>query len=203
MGLSELDDEAEVQALKHAIESYDDQLLFLENNNRNLVAYRFGSEWILREIPESIPEDDFSRLISYSLNMLNLHERSERQSTFGDYYSLRPLIYGGVYWLNKVCRQEFNRHEELGTPDKLSVIVLPWDRRWSLFDLVESVRRGDRIGYFETILGVVLPFTNKTQRNKVENRLNENFDISEIYSWGMGDDFENLHELQTSVKKML
>lgn len=167
-----------------------------------MVAFRHGNEWHVRLLPESVPRDVISKFLHYTMDAIYCMEESGT-SEFGDYYSLRPLVYGGQYWLDTVCRQEFDRYKDLKETEILSVIVIPWQENWSLFELVESLRRGDRIGYFEDLLGVLLPFTDESQLQSVSERLKANFDIDQVYCWQIERDFQNLHTLTSQVKELL
>lgn len=204
--LDQLDDEAEEQALKHALQSHEDPVLFLDGENQageGMVAYRFGNEWKIRSLPDDAPVEDLSQLLHYTLSVVDCLRRKDKKTDFGDYYSLRPLVYGGHYWLEKICRQEYNRYQDLKEESVLSVIVIPWNEDWSLFDLVESIRRGDRVGYFEQLVGILLPFTNREQMSIVEERLKKHFDVGTSYCWQVEEDFENVHELNTKVEELL
>jgi hypothetical protein len=204
--LDELNDEAEEQALKHALQSHEDPVLFLDGESRSdggMVAYRFGNEWKLRSLPDDAPVEELSQLLHYTLSVVDCLRKKEAREDFGDYYSLRPLVYGGHYWLEKVCRQEFSRYQDLKEKGVLSVIVIPWNEDWSLFDLVESIRRGDRVGYFERLVGILLPFTNREQMQIVEERLKKRFDVGTSYCWQVERDFENVHELTNKVEELL
>lgn len=189
------------------MQSHEDQVLFLEDPDQGdgggMVAYRLGNEWNLRGLPDQINRTTLSKFLHYTMNVVDCVEASIGNAEFGDYYSLRPLVYGGHYWLETVCRQEFNRYQDLKEDGVLSVIVIPWETDWSLFELVESLRRGDRVGYFEDLLGILLPFTDDSQMKAVEDRLGNRFEVGEIYTWQVERDFENLHELSVMVKELL
>lgn len=161
-----------------------------------------NDEWEVRTFPTDVSMEMLSHLLHYTMKVVDSVERTRSERNFGDYYSLRPLIYGGEYWLDTVCRQEFNRYQDLKESQILSVIVIPWKSEWSLFELVESLRRGDRIGYFENILGILLPFTNENQMETVADRLEETFDLSDVYSWLVDRDVDNLHELTNRVREL-
>ncbi len=137
------------------------------------------------------------------MKVVDFVEASIDERDFGNYYSLRPLVYGGQYWLNTVCRQEVDRYRDLEETGELSVIVIPWDEDWSLFEMVESLRRGDRVGYFENLLGILLPFTGESEREVLVERLKNTFRVGESYSWQIERDFENPHELSVMVKELL
>lgn len=166
------------------------------------MAYRLNDEWEVRTFPSDVSSDMLSHLLHYTMKVSDSINRSNKNRNFGDYYSLRPLIYGGEYWLDTVCRQEFNRYQDLKESQILSVIVIPWKSEWSLFELVESLRRGDRIGYFENILGILLPFTNSSQMETVADRLEKTFELSDVFAWVVDRDFENLHELTNRVREL-
>jgi len=167
------------------------------------VAYRLGNEWKIRSLPEDAPVEELSQLLHYTQSVVDCFRRKDDRRDFGDYYSLRPLVYGGHYWLEKVCRQEYSRYQDLKEQGVLSVIVIPWNEGWSLFDLVESIRRGDRVGYFERLVGILLPFTNREQTSTVEERLKDRFDVGKSYSWQVEEDFDNVHELTNKVEELL
>lgn len=206
--LEKLNDEAEEQALKHALQSHEEQVLFLEDRNQadegdGMVAYRLGNEWKIRSLSPDVSRDVLSKFLHYTMNAVECIDATIGESDFGDYYSLRPLVYGGHYWLDTVCRQEFNRYQDLKESGVLSVMVVPWQEDRSLFELVESLRRGDRVGYFEDLLGIALPFTDHSQMEAVDERLQSTFEISQTYRWQVERDFENLHELSVKVKELL
>lgn len=205
--LKDLEDESERKAIKHALQSHEQEVLFLEDEetgrNSKMVAYRLSNEWRLRILPDELSQEVLSKFLHYTMDLVDCVKQSITDSNYGSYYSLRPLIYGGEYWLDTVCRQEYDRYQDLKESRVLSVIVIPWNEDWSLFELVESLRRGDRVGYFEDLLGIVLPFTNETQMDAVANRLKNTFDIDDTYCWLVEDDFDNLHELSTMVKGLL
>lgn len=161
-----------------------------------------NDEWEVRTFPDGISSEKLSHLLHYTMKVADSISRTKANTNFGDYYSLRPLIYGGEFWLDTVCRQEFNRYQDLKESQVLSVIVIPWKSEWSLFELVESLRRGDRIGYFENMLGILLPFTNETQLKTVADRLEERFDVSDVLAWLADRDFENLHQLTSRVREL-
>jgi len=202
LALEPLNDEAEIKALKHSVQSFDEPIIFLESDGRKIVAYRFDGDWILRRHPEAIPGAELYRLIEYTLGALACLRQTLPRPQFGDYYSLNPLIYGGEYWLGTVCRQEISRYREDERATKLSVLIVPWSERGSLFEFVKSLRRGDRIGYFGQFLGVVLPYTGKPEMRVVIDRMKETFGVNEIRFWEMERDFGNYHELKTRVNKL-
>ncbi len=168
-----------------------------------MVAYRLGNEWKIRSLPDDAPVEELSQLLHYTLSVVDCLRRKDERKDFGEYYSLRPLVYGGHYWLEKVCRQEYNRYQDLKEQGVLGVIVIPWNIDWSLFDLVKSIRRGDRVGYFERLIGIVLPFTNRKQMNNVEDRLKKRFDVGRSYCWQVDEDFKNIYELTNKVEELL
>lgn len=200
--LEPLKDEAEVKALTHSLQSFNESIVFLKSDSRDLVAYRFDGDWVLRRQGEEVAGRDVYRLIHYTLVALKCIRRAMPRPQFGDYYSLNPLVYGGQYWLDTVCRQEISRFEDDERARKLSVLIVPWDERGSLFDFVESLRRGDRIGYFGGYLGVMLPYTGKPEMRVVIERIKEMFDLNEVHFWEMGREFQNYHELKTRVEKL-
>lgn len=200
--LEELQDDAELQALQHSIQSFDEPVLFLESDEREMVAYRFNGDWILRRLPGEFPGRHLYRLITYTLNALRCIQQAMPRPRFGDYYSLNPLVYGGQYWTETVCRQEISRFEDDERAGKLSVLIVPWKNGGSLFDFVESLRRGDRIGYFGDFLGVMLPYTGEPEMRVVIDRIKEMFGLNEVYFWEIGRDFQNYRELKNRVKKL-
>lgn len=205
--LEELGDESELKAIKHALQSHDDRVLFLEGeesgSDDGMLAYRFGSEWTVRTLAPDTSRDRISKFLHYTMNVVDCIKESQEDSEYGDYYSLRPLVYGGNYWLDTVCRQEFNRYQDLKEKGILSVIAVSWRKDWSLFDLVESLRRGDRVGYFEDLLGILLPFTDAGQMGAVSERLTNRFEINRIHCWQVERDFENVHQLTKKVEELL
>lgn len=200
--LQPLEDEAEVKALKHSLQSFNEPIVFLKSDSRDIVAYRFDDGWVLRRKREEAAGGDIYRLINYALVALKCIRRAMPRPQFGDYYSLNPLIYGGEYWLETVCRQEISRFEDDDRARKLSVLIVPWNERGSLFDFVESLRRGDRIGYFGRFLGVMLPYTGEPEMRVVIDRIKEIFGLNEVHFWKMGQEFQNYHELKTRVEKL-
>lgn len=196
-----------MQAIKHALQSHDDRVLFLEGEESGtttgMLAYRFGSEWTVRSLSPDTSRDRISQFLHYTMNVVDCIKESREESEYGDYYSLRPLVYGGSYWLDTVCRQEFNRYQDLKEKGVLSVITIPWRKDWSLFDLVESLRRGDRVGYFEDLLGIMLPFTDAEQMEAVSERLTDRFEVGRAHCWQVERDFENVHQLTKKVEELL
>lgn len=168
-----------------------------------MLAYRFDSEWTLRQLSPDSSRDRISKFLHYTMNVIDCIQQSREGSEYGDYYSLRPLIYGGDYWLDTICRQEFNRYQDLKEQGILSVIVISWREDWSLFDLVESLRRGDRVGYFEDLLGILLPFTDADQMQSVSERLLDRFETNDVHQWQIERDFENVHDLTKKVEELL
>lgn len=203
LGLSPLREEGEAEAIKRAIQTREDRVLFIEDDRRKLVTFRRDGEYEVRQLPEDTEPEAYGRFIEYSLKVAAYLRRQKPDSSFGAYYSLRPLIYGGEYWLDTVTRQEINRCQDTDPPTALNVLMLVLEPGIPVFEVVQSMRKGDRFGYFETLLGVLLPFTTRDEAQIVIDRLHSHFTIPNIHHWELTTEFENHFELQTRVKKLL
>jgi hypothetical protein len=205
LALAPMEDSAQAKALIQAMQNRDDELFFLhgEENDEELVVFQVNDDWhACRWTGETAEESDLALFINYSRQLSRAIKQFDRDPEVGDYYSLRPLIYGGHYWLESVCGDEVNRFQELES-DELAVLLVPWQSGDSLFELVESLRRGDRIGYFENLLGVLLPFTSAREAGAIKNRLEERFEPEQFEVWQYNDDFNNHFELKTKVEEVL
>ncbi len=203
LGLNPLKQDGEADAIKRAIRARGERVLFIENNSRTLVGYRSGGQWHVRQPPGGIDREQYGRFLEYSLTVSQYLRDRHPESTYGAYYSLRPLIYGGEYWLETVCRQELNRVKESGQEATLSVMVISLETGIPVFELVKSMRKGDRFGYFEDYLSVILPFTGPDETSAASRRIRERFGIPKLHHWNYGDEFSNHFELETRVKKLL
>lgn len=205
LGFKLMDDSARSRAIIQAMQNRDGDLFFLEGEGENetLLVYQHGEEWHVRSWSGEFNEEDLALFLQYTSDLAKRVRNQRAGKKIGDYYSLRPLIYGGEYWLEKIASDEINRLSDLDDSRQLSVILITWRPGNSLFEFVESLRRGDRIGYFETHLGVLLPFTGAEDTSSVTDRLRERFKTEEFKVWRWGKDFENHFELQTKVEEEL
>lgn len=200
-----LDDPGHARALIQAVKHRNHNLLFLENeeNDHRFIAFEDGNDWYIRILPREIDEDSLAILIRYTIKLSNLFRDRRERKGIGDYYSLRPLIYGGDFWLEEICADEIDRFQDLDETRNFSVLLMNWDPGDSLFELVESLRRGDRIGYFGEKIGVALPFTSRTQATEICERLQQEYFVEEISRWSWKEQFKNYFELKTEIEKIL
>lgn len=203
LGLSPLKQDGEAEAIKRAIRDREETVLFIENDSRTMLGYRTDGQWHIRQPPAGVNRELYGRFLEYSLTVSRYLRKRHPESTYGTYYSLRPLIYGGDYWLDTVCRQELNRIQDDEQMEALSVMMISLETGIPVFELVRSMRKGDRFGYFEDYLSVILPFTATDDATAAARRIQNRFNIPNLRQWNYGDEFSNHFELQTRVKKLL
>lgn len=205
LGLSPMADTAQAKALIQAMQNRDDDIFFLEGeeDNEELIVYENDEEWHARRWSGEVNPEDMALFINYSKTLSEIVEERRNRTKIGEYYSLRPLIYGGDYWVDSVCADEVDRFQSLGDDRDLTVMLISWRPGHSLFELVESLRRGDRIGYFESLLGVLLPFTDQEEAVLIKERLAERFrpDNFKVLQWR--EDFDNYFELKNKVEEVI
>jgi hypothetical protein len=220
LGLKPLVEKGERQALANFLQRYEDPVIFLEEENRKICAYRWNGDYVLRQCPPEHSEEKLQSFISYTLKLGELLQTEKDEVKVGMYYSLDPLVYSGDYWLNTVCRRELARvksaepeeeeisktgEEEIVDEDQpvFSVLLFPLQHSDSIETLGSELRSADSLAYFGSHLGVVLPFTPLDEARNLCRRLKDKFYLSSFKLWQYPTDFKNYYELKTSIEKRL
>ncbi len=195
------DDEQELEALKHSLQQYSERVLALEDEERQLIAWNSREDWKIYLCQGETNCLLLSRLIGYMLNLENLQDISARTAEKAPYSSLKPVVYNGGYWLDKICREEFYRHEELDRPLNLLFIEQFLPPRPKL--AAKLLGEVNRVGTFDEGLAVLLPCIDKIQVLKLVEKLAESFKLSGVHIWSAGTDFTNIYEMRNRVKKII
>lgn len=205
LDLKQLGDPGQAKAIIQAMQNRPGSLFFLEGEaeNEELIVFEQGDDWYVREWPGEDDEEDMALFINYTTKLSDLISSKKDRKQIGEYYSLRPLIYGGEFWLENICADEITRYKDLDGSEDLAVFLISMYPGQSLFDTVESLRRGDRVGYFGREIGILLPFTSRQQAGTVRDRLKDEFQLESFRMWMWGDDFENHFELKTNIEEQL
>jgi len=203
--LKKLGDPAQAKAITRAMQNRPGSLFFLEGEaeGEELIVFEHGDNWYVREWSGQEDEEDLASFINYTTELSEVISSKKDRKQIGEYYSLRPLIYGGEFWLENICADEINRFKDLDESAELAVFLMSLYPGHSLFDTVESLRRGDRVGYFEGSIGVLLPFTSPAEAGTVRDRLNDQFQLESFRMWNWGEEFENHFELKTKIEERL
>ncbi len=196
---NELEDQGEEIALRRSLRSMDERVVFLQQDSRNIIGYRHRDEWTVRELVDSSSPEYISELIEYLSHVLDRVQPRSSDPTRRDYFSIRPLIYGGEYWLEDVSRRELNRFDDLGEEKDLSVLLLKWSADATLFSLVQSLRRGDRLGYFSGMVAAACPFTSPDEADVILERVQQQFLLSSTKRLTYRHQFQNHPELKAKV----
>lgn len=198
--LKPLEDDAEADALRPSLRSLDERVVFLSQDDRTLVGLQGTGDWFLYELTEQVEADQLSELLEYlTVAAEYFVEQAETGEEVRDYYSIRPLIYGGDYWLDEVCPREVNRFDAL-EEGYFSVVLLRWPGDSTLHSLADSLRRGDRLGYFPGVVAVACPFTPPKAANTLVDRLEYKFYLNDARRLTYGFQFHNLPELRSEVQ---
>ena len=199
IGLSSLQDSAEDRALEQSLSRFQENVVFLENEGRKLCAFRENNCWKVKKVPDNIYGPGLAEFLKYTLQFTELLKNTI--STEAAYYSVQPLVYGGEYWLNNICRRELGNYYKNELP--FSVLAVENIDKNLLFKVVKKLRAGDRPGYFGGLLAVVLPGAGIEEAERIKKRLQDNFYLDHFYLWQVEHDFENLHELRSRVEKKI
>ncbi|MGM0381145.1 MAG: hypothetical protein ACQEP7_04095 [bacterium] len=199
LSLSPLEDPAEERALVQTLSRYDERIVFLENEGRKLCAFSADNRWHIKKIPGELSGEELAEFLEYIIDFFELARNT--LSAEVSYYSVDPLVYGGKYWLDNVCRRELGAYNKNDLP--FSILAVDEVDGNLLRKILNTLRAGDRPGYFGDLLGVILPATEVEEAEKIRKRLKDDFYLDHIYVWQVERDFENLHELKTRVEKKI
>lgn len=197
MDLQPLEDSGEETALVQNLNRFDENIIFLEDEERSLCAFRLENSWKIRKIPAELEPELLADFLEYILELEKIS--GDFFSAGLSYYSLRPLVYTGEYWLEEVCRRELGNYRKNKLP--FSVLVVKEVERGRLNELLDHLRPGDRAGYFGDMLAVILPGARDGEVEEIKSKLQNLFYFENFSSWQVGKDFENHHELRTRVEK--
>lgn len=201
--LEKLDDPGQARALIQALKHEGEKVFFLEDEEGERFLIYENGDWQIRSISPDYDQTALSIIVRYTVGLSDVLKEQRRRGDIGDYYSLRPLIYGGEFWLDEICANEIDRFRHLGDEQDLSVMLIDWKPGDSLFNLVESLRRGDRIGYFENKIGVLLPFTSPLEARGVSERIEREFFIENAHHWFWNNHFENHFDLKSEIEQKI
>jgi len=199
LDLRPLADSAEERALEQTLGRFTENVVFLENEARNLCGFRENNCWKIKKVPEKVFGTPLAEFLKYTLKFSGLVKN--KLSADVAYYSVQPLVYGGKYWLDHVCRRELGNYYKNEVP--FSVLAVDNVEEKRLMKIVKKLRTGDRPGYFGGLLAVILPGTGIKEAEEVKKRLKDNFYLNDFYIWQVEHDFENLHELKSRVEKKI
>lgn len=189
----------EVEALKHSLQSYDTRVLLLEEEEKLLLAWKAGGSWNFfrcRSRETAGQAAVFLRYLTAVSDIVTDFETDEADP----YLSLEPLVYSGDYWLNKICPEEYTRHVDLDS--KFSLIVLPDTTGEAVETISSELPEYSRTGYLKSCLVTILPLTERDEGFDLRRDLNDKFNLDEVSCLELGRDFSNVRELTGRVRKL-
>ncbi len=194
-----MEENQEVEALRHTLQSCQSSLVCLENDSQQFLAFKPQDRWEFFEFTGAEEMADVARFLRYLINTEKIILAARENRKAKDYYSLNPLIYSSQYWLTKICPQEFAVHDSSEFKFALLLFIKP--RRDQLAELVGRLGETARVGFVGGNIAAIIPFDERSELKQIIKKIGRDLEIRGTRNWVLGEEIKNTHELKSRVKK--